>query len=206
LTGLKANDTIDQEDEPALLRRRGSIRRLTVAGEIVRAVSLCVALLFVVAVGHKVQILRAGEAAAEPLIKLGGWRKRHASTAIALAGIAETALAVLLVTVPLVGLVGASLLLVLYAREVRRLPADQPCNCFGGVIRTHAGAAAVRRNAGLAVVTAAGFVGYATGAVDVAPLSETVAGIALILVGAMAAAEALRRLEEPTRQAGAIRG
>jgi hypothetical protein len=172
---------------------------LVVVADGVRALSLYAALLLVLAVGHKVRVLYTRQAEAEPLIKLGGWRERHASAAITLAAIGEITLAVLLVAVPVLGCAGVALLLTFYAREVARLPADQPCNCLGGVLRTNAGGAAIRRNVVLAVATAGAFLGYATGAVDVASLSGATFGIALILVAALAAAEALRRFGESTR-------
>jgi len=174
-----------------------------VAADVVRALSLFVALLLLLAVGHKVRVLYARQAEAEPLIGLGGRRKRHPSAAISLAAIVEIALAVALVAVPVIGCAGASLLLAFYAREVGRLPADQPCNCFGEVLRTHDGGAAIRRNVVLAVATAGAFLAYATGAVDVAPLSGVTFGIALILTAALAAAEVVRRLGDSTRRESA---
>lgn len=174
-----------------------------VAADVARALSLWLAFLLVLAVAHKLRVLYAHEAEAEPLIELGGWRKRHASAAIALAAMGEITLAVVLVAVPVVGCAGVSLLLAFYAREVARLPADQPCNCLGGVLRTHTRGAAIRRNVVLAVGAAAAFLGYATGAVDVTPLSGATFGIALVLVAALAAAEALRRFGESTRRESA---
>jgi hypothetical protein len=174
-----------------------------VAADLVRALTLYVALLLVLAVAHKVRVLYARRAGAEPLIELGGWRKRHASVAIALAAIGEIALAVVLIAVPIIGAAGSSLLLAFYAREVARLPADQPCNCFGEVLRTHDGRAAIRRNVVLATAAAGAFLAYATGAVGVAPLSGVTFGIALILAAALAAAEIVRRFGESTRRESA---
>jgi hypothetical protein len=176
---------------------------LVVAADLVRALLLYVAFLLVLAVAHKVRVLYVRQAGAEPLIELGGWRKRHPSSAIALAAIGEIALAVVLVAVPIIGSAGVSLLLAFYAREVARLPADQPCNCFGEVLRTHDGGAAIRRNVVLAVATAGAFLAYATGAISVAPLSGVTFGIALILAAALAAAEVVRRFGESTRRESA---
>ena len=140
---------------------------------VIRGLSLVLAGLFVLAAAHKASAVHTGSAATEPLIRISPWRRRHAPALLVAAGLAELAVAAAVVAVPVAGLAAAALLALVYARELRRLPADASCNCFGAVL-SQTRASAIRRN--LAVGTAI-LVGSAVAASEVlARLPRTLRG------------------------------
>ena len=67
----------------------------------------------------------------------------------------ELSLVVLLVVAPGWGLLGTAALLCGYALDLRQLPPQSPCNCFGPRSRTVA-RTAVARNSSLALLAAVG--------------------------------------------------
>jgi len=99
-----------------------------------RGGSLCLAGLFVIASFHKVRLLLASSAADEPLLRLTRFRRRHATAALAIALHLEGAVAAALVIYPTAGFPAAGLMAVGYAAAARRLPAGEPCNCFGRIL------------------------------------------------------------------------
>lgn len=160
--------------------------------EIVRSFSLCVALLLCLAIAHKVRVLYGGDARREPLLAQRAWLQRHATPALATAAAVEAAVVTALLIAPPAGLAMASLLLAAYSLELRRLPADQPCNCFGAILAESSSASAIRRNLALIGLSVAALASYAATGERVAGLSQTAIGVALLLVAVPAAVSALR--------------
>jgi methylamine utilization protein MauE len=165
---------------------------IDVAAVAIRVVSVCIAALLVLALVHKARVIAMGGAAREPLMQFA-WRRPYASVVLGFAGAVELAIAVLLLVTPSLGLGGALVLLAIYSWEVRRLPSDQPCNCFGRSL-LHTRDAALQRNLILAVFCVAAFVPSVTGAVTAAPISQATIGAALIVLAARLPFELLPRI------------
>jgi hypothetical protein len=159
-----------------------------------QGLALLIAALFLLAALHKVRMLRAGRALFDPLISVSAWRRRNATLALALAASAELLVAASLVCYPPVGFCATCLIVAVYTGALRRLPADEPCNCFGEALRSHDRSTAIQRNLVLIAVSLAAFAGYLGADVDVSALSPTSAGLALVLGSILGAAEAVRRL------------
>jgi hypothetical protein len=135
--------------------------------------------------------LRRREAAQHPLLHQRATFRRHSEAVLSAALVTELIVAALLVLAPRAGFVLATVLVVLYACELRRLPQDSSCNCFGGQQTTTAGDA-VRRNAVLAGVALLGAVlETISPSAEINPISI---GIALLLLSVPAARLALRGL------------
>lgn len=153
--------------------------------------ALALAALFALAAGHKVRVIVSGDHTREPLLRVTGWRRRHARLLLAGAAFVETATAVSLAAWPVAGMALGLALLTAYARELRRLDPKVPCNCFGS-ISASAAPAAIQRNHLLAFAT---FVALAAAAVDggaVEQKAEAV-GIAVVVLSALVAVEILGR-------------
>jgi hypothetical protein len=127
-----------------------------VAETAVRSLSLFLAALLALAIAHKLQLLRTGRAATQPLVKSHGLRGSRAALALSLALIAGAAVVTALVVSPELGLPATAALLVLYAFELRRLAAQETCGCFGEWLAASRRAQAIRRNLALGALAAAG--------------------------------------------------
>jgi Methylamine utilisation protein MauE len=173
------------------------------AAVIVRSLGLTLAVVFLAAAIHKLAVVRAGRAAAEPLVALSPWRRRHAPILFAAAAAVEATAALLLAVAPASGYGLAVVLLAFYTAEVRRLRPDQDCNCFGATVATDR-AGALRRNLVLLLASIAALAGLLSGAVEVATLSQVVVGTALLLLAAISAVVALQRLGGWTAQRDAF--
>lgn len=163
------------------------------------AVALALAALFVLAVGHKASVIASGDVAAQPLLENRGLTGARATLALGGAAVAESAVVALLVLMPATGCLCAALLLIVYAREVGRLPDGRSCQCLGGGLDAPTAGGAVARNlvlAGVAVVT--GVVGL-IGAVDFGGVGQASAGLALVAVASGAAIATMQRRVERQR-------
>jgi hypothetical protein len=162
-----------------------------VAVDIAVGVAWALAILFAFALVHKMRVLRAGSAAEEPVVAA------HASSrpaaALAVAGLLEAATIAALVAVPAAGLVAAAVLVALYALALRAVPPDAPCHCFGASSSTRSGAA-IHRNVALAALAAAA-AGLSLAGGDGEPARAF--GVALVVLAAIAALEAVERLPRP---------
>src|ERR1700740_1869112 len=104
-------------------------------GTVARIGTIAIALLLALAVVHKGRVIARGGAASEPLVKVSRLRSLHARAVLTLTAGIEAVLVVLLVGSPTVGLAATTALTIAYAFELRRLEPDEPCNCFGDVLR-----------------------------------------------------------------------
>lgn len=163
-----------------------------------RVICLCLAGLVALAAAHKIRVLAAGTPSAEPLMQVTAWRRRHAARVLGLAAAVEVAITAALLAAPGAGLGAALLMLGVYSWDLRRLPADESCNCMGNFL-SHTRSAALRRNAVLAALAAAAFVAALTGAAPVAAISQPTVGATLI-VGAIVLAVDV--LPKTARRAG----
>lgn len=163
-----------------------------------RVVCICLAGLVALAVVHKAKVLVARTASVEPLIQLTEWRRRHAIALLASAATVEAAIAVTLVAVPTVGLGAALVMLIVYSLQLRRLPAEESCDCMGNFL-SYSRAAALKRNGVLGSVAAAAMIASVTGVAPAASVSQATVGAALI-VAAFAVPVGL--LPKLTRRAG----
>jgi len=170
----------------------------TVISVLVRALSLCLVVLLFVAIVHKGRVLRARSAAREPLIQLSPWRRRHAMALLLLALGLETAIAAVLLASPDIGYLAFAILTIGYAVDLRRLP-DEPCNCFGSLLRTTSRHSSIIRNVSLSVISATGAALYLSGAIEREPLSQETLGIGLVLLSLVASIELLQRLPRAPR-------
>jgi hypothetical protein len=164
---------------------------------------LALAVVFLAAAAHKLAVVHAGRAAAEPLLALSPWRRRHAPILFAAVAAVEVAAALLLAVTPTSGYGLAVVLLAFYTAEVRRLRPDQDCNCFGAMVATDR-AGALRRNLVLLLASGAALAGLFSRAVQVTTLSQVVIGTALLLLAAISAVVALQRLGGWTAQREAL--
>jgi hypothetical protein len=168
--------------------------------EVARGVALALAALFMLAVVHKVDVLRSGDAAREPLVRDTALLRRHARLAVGAALAAELGAATLLVLAPAYGYGVALVLVTVYAARLRRLPADQRCNCFGSVMHADRRSSAIARNVAIGAVAVLAVAGYATGGLDTAPLSDGTLGTALVVAAAIAGLDAAARLSPIVEQ------
>lgn len=175
-----------------------------IAGGAIRVVALFLAILFVLAAVHKVRVVALGGAHELPLMRLDEWRTRHAQALLALAAVAEIAVAVLLLVAPPEGLGAALALLLRYSWDLRRLKPQQSCGCFGNFLKANS-ISALRRNVMLAAASGAAFVPAITGWTEPASISQATAGGALAIVAAFAAADAVIRVTQPAGTAGDFR-
>jgi hypothetical protein len=167
--------------------------------EVGRLAALCVACLFGLAIAHKATVLLQGKAATEPLLALSSWRSRHASVLVlAVIGV-ETVLTGLLLVLPRVGFAASAIVFVVYSRELRRLPDDEPCGCLGQAIMLQSARSARRRNLLLIALAVAGAIWTSAGG-DIAPYGQVNVGVAaLLLVALLSPAQFRRSLARPRR-------
>lgn len=157
---------------------------------LMRGVTICFALLLVVAIAHKLRVLASKGARTEPVIATHGWSERAAESVLAAVMIIEVATVIALLAVPVLGLFVVSLLLVVYAVELRRLRPGESCACFGDLFTASDRAAAIRRNLILLAASVALGASYGAGLLEIAPLSQPTIGIAAVAAAAMAAGKA----------------
>jgi hypothetical protein len=167
---------------------------------LVRGVSLALAGLFVWAAAHKAHVVRERTAGHEPLMQLSQWRVRHAAALLAVATFVELTVAALLLLVPAAGFAAAAGLAVFYARELRRLPPDASCNCFGAVM-AQGRTSAIHRNLVLSAIGLAGAATYLSGAAATTSISQGAVGVALMAGASIAAAAALTHLARSQQRA-----
>jgi hypothetical protein len=176
-------------------------------GEAIRSIGLAFVALLVLAVTHKVRVLIRRQAAAEPLIKRGRWRSGHPNAALALAAGLETAIAIAIVVSPTIGLFGLAGLTLGYSFELQKLPAAEPCNCFGGALRSPSRKAATVRNLAICCLAAAAAAVSLVGDQGVAPISSTTLGVALLIVAGFASLDLLRHIPRAApRQPSSVEG
>lgn len=168
---------------------------------LLRALTLCLGVLLFVAIVHKARVLRAGSAASEPLIQLSPWRRRHATPLLLLALGLESAIALVLLVSPNIGCLAFAILTIGYAVDLRRLRPDEPCNCFGGVLRATNRHAAIVRNVLLSAISATAAALYVSDTIEREPVSQETLGIALLLLSLVASVELLQRLPRAPRAA-----
>lgn len=148
----------------------------------VRAASICLAGLFVLAASHKATVLAEGRAAAEPVVRLAPWTYRHAAHVLAVAALAELTTACVLLASPAAGYVAAACLALVYGVAARGLPPDEPCKCFGRAFEARGAAGVVRRNIVIAVASAGAAGMYLTAVLAVRPLAAATVVPALALM------------------------
>jgi Methylamine utilisation protein MauE len=170
-----------------------------------RSISFVFAALLLLAVAHKGTAIASGAARAEPLMRLGPWRRRHATALLAAAATVEILICIALLIRPAVGFAALSVLALSYAVNLRKLSPNDGCNCFGSAFESRSRGTAILRNAGIAAISAVGAVLYASSAVPVAPVTQLTVGVALLLGAAATSIDLLRyipRAERPTPQTG----
>lgn len=161
-----------------------------------RTASLCTSLLFIVAVRHKVSVLLAGKAKTEPLIEVSEYRVAHAGTLLLVVAAIELLIAAALIALPLVGFISAGILTGVYAFQLRRLPSDQPCNCFGAMFTVRSRRVAIGRNVVIANVSILLAAFYAAG-LTVGTIQGAVVDASVLVATAVASVEGFRRLFSP---------
>lgn len=159
---------------------------------IIRAGAVLLAGVFGAAVVHKAYVLFTGSTQSQPLLRVSARRAAYAAPILALAGMLELAIAALLATVPQAGLPAAAALMTYYALELRRLPRDESCRCFGSLSGSTSRDAAIRRNVVLTGLCVLGSAGYLAGAVERVELTQASLGIAVVGAAVVLAPAALR--------------
>ena len=166
-----------------------------------RVLALGCAAMLLVATTHKARALRERSASEFPLMHLSRRRMRRAAVLLALAAAVELLVVAALLVHPTAGLVALSVLLIVYTRELRRLPPAAPCNCFGST-RVDAAATAIRRNHVLVGVAAAVAAASLASGGTVAPITQATAGAAAILAATGAATQLAGRGAIASRRTG----
>jgi hypothetical protein len=154
---------------------------------------LCLASLFLLALIHKVQVLLAGTASAEPLIRNRGLHGARAAAALGVGAAIEVGIIFALVVQPAIGCTATSTLLLAYTWELRSLAEEESCGCFGQLLELQTRSAAIARNIALATLAMLSSVVYLTGTVEVASLSQLTVGLALLVASAAGAGALLHR-------------
>lgn len=155
----------------------------------IRVFCFCLAALLLLAVLHKVRLLRTGAAATQPLLALTPWREQHANVLVVSAACVELLSGVALVVTPVLGLAATIAVLAVYTAELWRLDRNQDCGCFGDVLSASRNDA-IRRNTILLTLAGASLVSAATGFAPVGDISQATVGAALMAVAALVAASA----------------
>jgi hypothetical protein len=147
-----------------------------------RSLTLVLTALLVLAVAHKVQLLRSGRAGSQPLIKSHGLHGAGAAVALSLGAVVEVAVAAALVLAPQYGFPATAALFLLYAHDLRRLAPNETCGCFGEWLAAARRTQAIRRNLTLAGLAVIGGVAYQTEVVDAVAISQASAGATIVIV------------------------
>jgi hypothetical protein len=155
-----------------------------------RGVTLCIALLLVLAIGHKVRVLASNGARIEPVIATRGWSERVTTSVLAVVTVLEAACVVALLAAPTLGLFAVAMLLIVYAIELRRLRPDEGCACFGELFTAPDRAAAIGRNLILVAASLALGATYGVGLLEIAPLSSSTIGVVAVVAAALTAGQA----------------
>lgn len=164
-----------------------------VLGDVIRAGSLCIAALFLLAIAHKAQALAGGTQFTTPLIHRIAVLRSYPRAALSAAAATELVLVVLVLIVPAVGLGAMAVLLVGYATALRAIDLDESCACFGEFFEAAGRSGAVLRNALLAAFAGTGSALALAGAVTISAPSDHNVGAALVVSAVLLALDALRR-------------
>lgn len=161
--------------------------------------------LFVLAVAHKVRVLRAGQAVYEPVITSYPLLHAHAAVWLAVDVALEGIAIGLLLVAPLAGVAWTIALIGSYTVILRRLPASQTCRCFGAML-PQGRVEAIRRNLILMFCGLGALAAFAAGDVGNAPLSQGGVGVALLAAAALLAQSALTKygLHPPEGQGASL--
>lgn len=107
----------------------------------------------------------------------------------------EVATALLLIVTPVFGLATSALLLIAYTCALLKLPHDADCRCFGGILQSRGRRAALIRNLGLLTLSAGAWALAVGSENDVGvSVSQSALGVAIVLLAAGAAFEAVSRV------------
>jgi hypothetical protein len=98
-------------------------------------------------------VLARGTARDEPLIAGSAFRERYAEWLLAGVALIEIALAASLIVAPVLATAASGLLLVSYAIDLRRLPPQESCRCFGDAFKNSSARSAQFRNMILGVMS-----------------------------------------------------
>lgn len=160
-----------------------------VAEHVTGAVALLLIAVFGLAVVHKLVVVLQRKTATEPLARASPFLAEHSLFAFSVAGFAEICICFALLEVPTLGFISAAMLVMVYSFLVGRLPADEPCNCFGGLLEaSSAGLTRIRNYVIAAVALTAAAVTLMTGANAAWQTTEAL-GVAILCGGLIAALE-----------------
>lgn len=165
------------------------------AAQIGASIMLLIGALLLIGAAHKVQTLRRGLARFEPMLRLTPWDRVSANPLLALIAGLEVAIAAALIVAPAAGAGAGCLLLAFYATQIRRLPAEQSCQCFGGLfVQEQRGA--FRRNLVLLALSLLVMIGIVAG---IEPrLSNLAIGLTATIAAGFLGAEMQRRVAQRT--------
>lgn len=167
-----------------------------------RATSLMLLAVFAISLGHKLLVLRRDEAHLQPVMRSHGWIGQTAARMTVAAAAAEFAVMIMLLAAPAIGTLAASVLLVGFTAELRRLGRNESCGCLGGFLDNGGRAVAIARNAVLIALSALAAGTYLTGAASNARITGASLGVALIGLSCLAAVAAIAQLTNPVESHG----
>jgi hypothetical protein len=122
------------------------------AENVTGAVALVLVAVFGLAVAHKVVVVLQKKTASEPLLQSSSFLTQHSVLAFSVAGASEACICILLLTAPALGFVLTAILVLVYSLLISRLPPNEPCNCFGGLLEASSAGRTQIRNYAIAVV------------------------------------------------------
>lgn len=160
---------------------------MSVYSTVISSAALLLVAMLLLAVFHKVRVVRARKARFEPLIALTEWRRTHASALLIAVGLCELTIAVILILFPPVGFLMVAVMLLAYAIALGSLPPEAPCNCFGSMLTVPHRSTAVARNITLVLTSLLAASMILSGAVESPKVTETSVGIAIVLAALLAA-------------------
>lgn len=172
------------------------------------AVAVLISALLILAAVHKIRVVRRSGGSTEPLIRAYGITgSTLASTVLLVVAAVELGVAGALVAYPQVGYFAAAGLIGLYARALKRLPASQPCACFGEGVLEVSRSTAIARNVLLGTTTfilgVAMAAGYAPDRWRLMASAEAVLLLAAPAIAIYAMRHTLSSPEPAVRPAGA---
>jgi hypothetical protein len=147
-------------------------------------ISVLLCLVLAAAAAHKAVLLATGRGAQFAGFDHRAMSRRRRIHALAALGIAEAALAALVILSPTVGLIATAAMLGLYVHELRAMRPDADCNCLGFGSRTPARIAIGRNGALIAGAIAAEAVVLWVGAPS---LTAASIGVAVVAAAALLA-------------------
>jgi hypothetical protein len=122
----------------------------SIAGSIV----VLIVVLLVLAIAHKLNVVRTGSHRGEPLLAISPWRLRHGPALLLAATVLEASVVVALFADTPLGLGLVVCLSLMYAALLRDLGPDEGCRCFGNLMHVKTRRLAIMRNVLLAAVSA----------------------------------------------------